>query len=427
VARSVSREVPSLLARLRLPGRLREAHGLPAAVTPIASHAPVGDPLPVVTVVGPVGHGSGLGAAARASLEAFRAVGMPAEVLDLGAGWGREDGREEDGLVPTVRGDINLIHFNPDVLIENLSRFGIGQFEGRYNIGYFYWETSQASLAHRLGADLVDEIWVASEYCRRIFAAVTDKPVIVVRTPVPKIDDLTWATRAYFGIPPGKFVFVFTFDGASRFTRKHPIAAVEAFQRAFPADDGVRLIVKTQNTEWLSAADERIYAELRRHARRDRRIVVIDESFSGNEVHGLLSVCDCYLALHRSEGFGYGMAEAMKLKVPVIATGYSGNADFTTEETAYPVRYRLVPVPKRDFVYEEEGQEWAEPDVEHAAARMLEVRTDPNRRAKIGRALEFVRANYDEHVVGTTFRARIEAIRAGFRVAENAAHLEARG
>ena len=302
VVETVRREVPGLLARLRLPLPLRMAHGVRlAGVTPIA---PPAENASIVTVVGPVSHGSGLGAAARASLEALKAARIGVEVLNLEAEWGRTDEDEGTLFCPRVRGDINVIHFNPDVIIENLTRFGVEQFEGRYNIGFFFWETSQASLAHRLGMNLVDEVWVSSEYCREVFQKVTDKPVVVVRTPVPRIDDLSWATRGYFGIPEGKFSFIFTFDGASRFTRKNPLGAVTAFQQAFPADETVQLVIKTQNTQWLSAADERIYAELRQVSRRDRRIVVIDESFSSNEVHGLISVCDCYVALHRSEGFG---------------------------------------------------------------------------------------------------------------------------
>ena len=105
------------------------------------------------------------------------------------------------------------------------------------------------------------------------------------------------------------------------------------------------------------------------------------------------------------------MAEAMKLRVPVIATAYSGNVDFTTEETAYTVRHRLIPVRDQDFVYAEAGQEWAEPDVEHAAKRMLEVRTDPNKKTKIQRAFERINELYGEAVVGEAYRARIEAIR----------------
>ena len=423
VLEAVRREVPALLARLRLPLAIREAHGgSPAAVTPIEPPSGI---VPIVTVVGPVSHGSGLGAASRASLEAIKAAGIDVEVLNLEADWGRTDEDEGSLFCTRVRGDINLIHFNPDVIIENLTRFGVEQFEGRYNIGFFFWETSQASLAHRLGMHLVDEVWVSSEYCREVFQKVTDKPVVVVRTPVPRIDDVSWATRRYFGIAEGKFTFVYTFDGASRFTRKHPLGAVDAFQRAFPADDSVQLVLKTQNTQWLTAPDERIYAGLRAHARRDRRIVVIDESFSSNEVHGLISVCDCYLALHRSEGFGFGMAEAMKLRVPVIATGDSGNADFTTEETSWPVRFRRVPVTSREFVYAEDGQEWADPDLEHAAARMLEVRTDPKRAVKVQRAYEFIHAHYDRDVVGETYRQRIEAIRAGLLAGADVAKVAA--
>lgn len=415
VATTVGREAADVLSRLRLPAAVAAAHGVePAAVVPIAP-APADEPAAVVTVVGPVGHGSGLGAAARATLGALQAAGVPVEVLNLKAAWGRNDEHGGSGHVPRVRGDVNILHFNPDVIIENVSQFGPEQFEGRYNIGYFFWETSKACLAHRLGIPLVDEIWVSTEYCRELFQAATDKPVIVVGTPVPKIDDVAWATREYFGLPRDAFTFLYTFDGASRFTRKNPQGAIAAFQRAFPSDDGVRLVLKTQNTKWLTPADERIYAEVRRQARRDRRIVVIDEGFAANEVHGLISVCDCYVALQRSEGFGYGMAEAMKLGVPVIATAYSGNADFTTAETAWIVRHRLVPVSARDFVYDEEGQEWADPDLAHAAERMLEVRAGTGRAERVRRAREWVDTRYDSAAVGRACRERLEAIRAGRR------------
>lgn len=420
VAETVRRESADLAARLRLPPALAAAHGVRAAAGD-ADDAPQGPPARIVTVVGPVGHGSGLGAAARATLNALRAAGEPVEALNLKAAWGRNDEGGGDGRVTRVRGDVNILHFNPDVLLENVSQFGPEQFAGRYNIGYFFWETSKACLAHRLGFPLVDEVWVSSEYNRAVFQAVTDRPVIVVGTPVPRIDDVSWATREYFGLPRDPFTFLFTFDGASRFTRKNPLAAVRAFQSAFPSDDGVRLVLKTQNTRWLTPADERIYAEVRALARRDRRLVVIDESFSANEVHGLIAVSDCYVALQRAEGFGYGMAEAMKLRVPVIATGWSGNADFTTEATAWVVRHRLVPVGAKDFVYDEAGQEWADPDVEHAAERMREVRAGAGREARLRRAHELVTTRYDEAAVGRTLVARLREIRAGLEAGTLAA------
>ncbi len=263
----------------------------------------------------------------------------------------------------------------------------------------------------------MDEIWVSTEYCRRIFEQVTDKPVVVARVPVAEMGDLSWASRGYFGLREEPFTYLYTFDGASRLTRKNPLAAVRAFRAAFPGQDDVQLVLKLQNTEWLTPADERIFAELRRASREDRRIVLVNESFSSREVHGLISVADCYVALHRSEGFGYGMAEAMKLRVPVIATGYSGNADFTTEATAYPVRHRLVPVTAAEFVYDEPGQEWAEPDVDHAAERMLEVFEGRDREAKVKRAHDLVERVYGEAAVGAVYRERIESVRARIRAA----------
>ena len=412
VVAMVQGELPRLLQRLRLPRPLREAHGM--SVPAIELRVPPAAPESRVTVVGPLSSGSGLGAAARACADAFQAAGYPVDVLNHVAGWGRTDENAGAGLVDRVRGDINVVHFNPDVLFENLSRCGIDQFRGRYNIGFGFWETSRACLAHRLGLDFLDELWVSSEYCRELFQAATDKPVLLMRTPIPRLGDLGWASRACFGLPEDAFTFVFTFDGASRITRKNPMAVIRAFRRAFPSDDGVRLVIKTQNTHQLSMADERSYAEIRRVTRRDRRIVIIDESFSSNEVHGLISVSDCYVSLHRSEGFGFGMAEAMMLRVPVIATAYSGNVDFTSEATAYSVRHRLVPVPPQDFVYRDDGQEWADPDVDHAAERMLEVRSDPaGRAARVEAAAAFVEAEYDPRAIGAAYRARIEEIRTG--------------
>jgi glycosyltransferase involved in cell wall biosynthesis len=426
VAEALVREFPTLLARLRLPRRLREAHSeYLAPVAPIEERAAVAPVQPVVTVVGPLSHGSGLGAAARACVEAFKAARIPVEVLNRRATWGSNDEHSESGQTTRVQGDINVIHFNPDTFIENVSSFGLDQFERGYNIGVFWWETSKACFAHRLGADLVDEVWVATPYLKEIFEKVTDKPVTVVPMPVPKIADVSWATRGYFEIPEDKFTFVFTFDGFSRFTRKNPLAGLDAFQRAFPGDEGVHFVVKTQNTSFLTALDGKIYAEIRSRAKADRRITVIDETFSSNEVHGLISLCDCYVALHHSEGFGYGMAEAMRLRVPVIATDYSGNVEFATEETAWPVRCRRVPVPPGGYFYQEDGQEWADPDIDHAAQRMLEVRTDPARQVKIARAFDMVTRHYDVDSVGRTYRKRIEQIRAGLGADVDAARMTA--
>lgn len=422
-AAQVQAKIPVLLANLRLPAPIREAHAkYLRASTPVVEQEPVA---PVVTVFGPLGHGSGLGAAARACVAALRSAEVPVEVLNLKTAWGRNNESSGAPSVTRARGDINILHFNPDVIIENVSRFGLDQFEGRYNIGHFYWETSRATLAHRLGADLVDEIWVSTEYCRDIFRQVTSKPVIVARVPVAEMGDLSWASRSYFGLDERPFTFLYTFDGASRLTRKNPLAAVRAFQTAFPSRDDVQLVLKLQNTDWLTPADEKLFAELRRLSRADRRVVLINESFSSREVHGLIASADCYVALHRSEGFGYGMAEAMKLGVPVIATGYSGNEDFTTEQTAYPVRYQLVPVSAADFVYDEPGQEWADPDVEHAAERMLEVFAGRDRTEKVARARVLVERVYGEASVGAVYRDRIEAVRAQRDIAMDTARAAA--
>jgi glycosyltransferase involved in cell wall biosynthesis len=412
VAAQLERQFPPLLARMKLPAALRAAHGIASPPVTSADARIVEAPARVVTVIGALSHGSGLGAATRACVEALHAAAVPVEVLNLQASYGTNGESAGGDRVSRVRGDVNIIHFNPDVLVENLAGIGLEAFEGRYNVGMFWWETSRACFAHRLGAGLVDEIWVATPYLRDVFREVTDRPVHVVGLPVPRIEDVAWASRGYFGLDDGPFTFVFTFDGASRFTRKNPLGAVRAFQRAFPGDPGVRLVLKTQNTGALAPADQRLYARIRRIAAADRRITVIDESFSSNEVHALISVCDAYVGLQRSEGFGLGMAEAMSLGVPVVATADSGNAVFTTEAMAWPVRSARIPVPAAEFVYDEPGQEWAEPDLDHAAERMREVRADPGRAGKIARAREHVGRTFSALAVGRAYAERLADIRA---------------
>lgn len=416
VVQAIGKQMPSVLRRLLLPARVRDGHrawlGAGTAIEPAPAEEPVSES---ITVVGPFSHGSGLGAAARACVDAFQAAGIAVDVLNRPAVGASNDEHAPTAGAPRAHGDINVIHLNPDVNIESLTQFGLDHFEGRYNIGVFWWETSKACFAHTLGADLMDEVWVATPYLRDIFVQATDRPVHVVGTPVPRIGDVSWATRRYFEIPEDPFTFVYTFDGFSRFARKNPIACVDAFQQAFPDDAGVHLVIKTQNTSFLSRLDEDLYATLRTRARADRRITIIDETFSSNEVHGLISVCDCYVGLHHSEGFGLGMAEAMSMRVPVIATDYSGSQEFVTEETGWPVRCRVVPVPPGGYFYEDPGQEWADPDIAHAAQRMLEVRTDSHRSKKVERACALVKSRYDARAIGKVYARRIAEIRQGLR------------
>ena len=161
--------------------------------------------------------------------------------------------------------------------------------------------------------------------------------------------------------------FFFSFDFNSRPQRKNPAAIVRAFELAFGGqNDDVGLIFK------ISGADERFpqeAGELEAAARRDPRITILRGTWKKSEVLTLLASIDCYVSLHRSEGFGVGLAEAMALGKPVIATDFSGNIDFLTAETGYPVPYQMRAVGRGEYPHHE-GNSWAEPDVKVAAEMM---------------------------------------------------------
>ncbi len=363
-----------------------------------------------VTLIGPADVQNGLGAALRYMAEGFLAANLPVSVFNRypASPLSSDDKRYLRLQTAAPATKTNIIHFNSDMLAGNMLFCGIPHFAGRANIGNFYWETSKLSRTHRLGIDLVDEIWVASEFVRALYAAATGKPVINIGSVVepPPAEK----NRAALGLPEDEFLFIFTFDTNSRMTRKNPSALVEAFSRAFPGQKGVGLVIKTQNGAALThPLEKELFAMLKAQAAADPRIRLIDETWTPEKLACFLASGDVYASLHRCEGLGYGMAEAMALGRPVIATGWSGNADFVREDTALPVPSKLVPVLPGQFHYAEEGGHfWAEPDIDAAAAAMQSLFEDREKAARLAKAgQEWIHAHYSAQAVGARIKARL--------------------
>lgn len=207
------------------------------------------------------------------------------------------------------------------------------------------------------------------------------------------------------------YTFFFAFDFLSYIERKNPMAVVQAFAQvvnARPYSD-VRLVVKTNNSDQkpdMLAIFNKAIAPMR------RQITVIDETMSALEMRALLWQVDCLVSLHRSEGYGFSIAEAMCLGKPVIATAYSGNMDYCTAESAYLVPYRMKPLAEGDYPYWE-GQSWADPDISMAARYMGELVDAPRLGAEIGqRALQHMRVFFSYLACGLRYADRIAEIRA---------------
>jgi glycosyltransferase involved in cell wall biosynthesis len=257
----------------------------------------------------------------------------------------------------------NLVCINAPEIKHFIERFGTSYFRTKYNIGSWWWEVEELPQEWKNEFYRFDELWVGTSFIQRNLARVAPIPVYVVQpyvvplSAVPIRDDLKLASD--------DFVFLFAFDYFSCFERKNPISTVRAFKLAFKGNERVKLLIKTTNAEKFKAKSDALIAE----AGGDPRIVLLDKYCSKEELNNIIASCDAYVSLHRTEGFGLPIAEAMLLHKPVIATGWSGNLDFTTEENSLLVKHEFT-VNTEDYGPYKVGMRWAEPDVEHAAKLM---------------------------------------------------------
>lgn len=263
--------------------------------------------------------------------------------------------------------------------------WGLDVFEGRYNIGFWPWELPDwpASCSHAFG--MVDEIWGVSQYTANAYRRA-QRPVYAMSLPVT-IDNVAPMKREDFGLPKDDYLFVFSFDFYSTLVRKNPIAVIHAFQRAFPRSgrDKVGLVLKASHV----VAGNKEWKRIKCLIDSDPRIHLVDTILRRPEILALYQCCDCFVSLHRAEGFGRGLAEALMLDLQLIATDFSGNLDFCTEERVGLVRYRRRDVRRLEY-FHADGQSWADPDIDHAVELMRGIYANP--RPVEPRAFDFSRA-----------------------------------
>lgn len=317
----------------------------------------------------------GLGESCRMIGRTLLAGGVPIAMLDFRLG---EDIPQNDRSVAEYvreQGEYAINIFC--MTAEEHGRFylerGVDQISDRYNIGYWWWELPYWPKQWELMFDLVDEIWVATQHVHDALRPVCRKPLFIMPSAVELGGVREFSSqhiaREYFGLPEQAKLFCFAFDLNSYVDRKNPQACVDAFLKAFPAArygaDEVGLVIKVHKPRQKNAAWE----SLKSLAAEDQRIHIVETTLSRPDLLALYKACDCFVSLHRAEGFGIGMAEAMQLGLHVICTGYSGNIDFCQSPWADLVNYRLIPVEVGQYPYAQ-GQVWADPDVDHAALLM---------------------------------------------------------
>jgi glycosyltransferase involved in cell wall biosynthesis len=363
-----------------------------------------------VRLTGYLGHTLGLGAAARGYVQALtaadvpvRTVSVPLHHLALPVALADEYGRHSFAdLVHDGRHGFEIVAVNADELPDFVERLGEDYFQGP-RIAIWGWETNTIPARWQRAFALVNEIWVYSHFMAANIGAATDVPVLALPPPVQC--PAAPAAPLRLGVPDG-FLFLFVFDYLSTIQRKNPVGLIEAFKRAFSPGEGPQLLIKTINAPLRPLAEEEVLWAA--HGRAD--IHVVDRSLSSEELSGLMAACDCYASLHRAEGFGLTMAEAMAIGKPVIATGYSGNVDFMNADNSLLVDYSIGRVGPECEIYPPEG-EWADPSVEHAASLMRRVHDRREEAAALGaRAREDIARQLSAAATGAAMRRRLERL-----------------
>jgi glycosyltransferase involved in cell wall biosynthesis/SAM-dependent methyltransferase len=324
-----------------------------------------------VNVVGFFRAEFGQGEAARRIVAALERAGMPFSTITFNQVPHRQDHPFEEGRGDTVY-PANILCLNAEHLLQFVQQPERELLRGRSSAGVWFWETSRLPRTLRPALDFVDEVWVASPFVAEAIAAETNKPVLTFPLPV-LVPEPPALSRADVGLPDDAFVFLFVFDFFSTLERKNPLGLIEAFKRAFPEPGRALLYLKSINGERAPADLARVRA-----ASEGRHDIVVEDGYIAHDrLTALTSLCDCYVSLHRSEGFGLTIAEAMAFGKPAIATGYSGNLAFMDEDSSYLVPYSLTSL-EHDVGPYPAGTVWADPDLDEAALLLQEVLDRPD-------------------------------------------------
>jgi glycosyltransferase involved in cell wall biosynthesis len=377
----------------------------PYCVAFARSHARTG-----MNIVGFLTADLGIGESARCMVRAADAASIPTALVNLKLNCRNRlgDTTFSGRLQESNPFGVNVVHLDPPAARDIDHHHGAGFRADKYNIGYFAWELQEYPDSWMPAFDFFDEIWCPSDFVRESISPKAPFPVLTMPHSIsfdrPTEDKA--ALRARLGLPAEPFLFLCLFDLNSYTARKNPRAVVQAFRESGLAGGSSALVIKVQNAD-ANAAD---YDALVDSVRDIPGTVIIKHTLSRADVYALEAACDCYVSLHRSEGFGLAVAECMYLGKPVISTNWSATSEYLDSANGLPVRYSLVQLEENHGPYPK-GATWAEPDVGHAAKLMSAIAAAPHEAARIGAAArKTIEERFSPAVIGARYKRRLEAI-----------------
>lgn len=331
-----------------------------------------------INLIGPIQDQTGLGQSCRLLANALEVADIPHNIIEYHATKhrGAIDHTFDDKISNEQKYGINIFHINAHEFTQAFQHFGREYWDYHYNIGFWLWELEEFPEEWVGCIDILDEIWTPAEFVSNAIRKVTDKPVktvpYIIEAPTnPEFD------RKYFGLPEDKFLYLMMYSSDSMMERKNPVGALQAFKKAFDKDDdSVGLVIK------LNGKNQEDIDYISSFLDGYKNIYFMTDRLTKIEVNSLVKDVDVFVSLHRAEGFGLVMAEAMINNTPCIATNWSANTEFMSEETACMVDYHKVATDRPIGPYKK-GIYWAEPNTGDAAKCMRRLYEDAEFREKI--------------------------------------------
>lgn len=372
-----------------------------------------------INIIGFATGNFGLGNTTRQFAAALLANGHPVSLFDIDAGHGRS-GFDESlqrhcvERLTDLPHDLNIwVLGAPDLTRRALDICADPILQARFNAAFAWWELPDILPVWRHGAKAFDALIAGSEFVQACLSThIPGVPVLLAPHPLD-LPPPSASGRARFGLPQDQVLFFSGFEPYSDVARKNPFAAVAAFRRAFIDGSGVCLVIKVNNVTATGPAQADLEA-LRRLAREDARILLVEERFSYPDLLALYGCCDVFVSLHRAEGLGLVPLEAMRLGKPVVATAWSGNMSYMNHRNAALVGYGFAPPDETSRLYSPSRlgvqSKWAEPDLGHAARWMRRLAADGALRRAIGERARADALAYDERARRTTFALELESL-----------------
>lgn len=341
-----------------------------------------------VALLGFVNAPTGLGRGVRLMHESYKRRGVCVQTFDIAPlahrPWrARKLARAEVARLEAFDPTDIIVHANPPVMRAAVRRLPLSRTENACLVGYWAWELNRLPAHWRKDASICDAIWAPSAFVAdAVRASLPDfsgaicvEPHDIASDALPHASaEDRRAARARIGLPPGAFIAGYSFAMASNFARKNPLAAVQAFQRAFSAGENALLLLRCADWAGFPPGE----AALRAAAAADARVRLLSREDA--QLLDFYQALDVYLSLHRSEGFGLQIAEAMQVGADAVATAWSLSESLTTDARFHGVPSNLTPVRDPQGVFEHiPGAEWAEPDLDAACEILRRIAARPRR------------------------------------------------